>query len=438
MKYKIIVDKQSIVNPSDEKRTYEIDIEELRCKGSVADSIVFTREEAYVMRRLYLSEYHVLSVLPEPVKEPLSNVNIELFEGDNYIYLLDMVGNKFYAEYILNNEFNKTFATKVEMFATIETLADRINLELQKKVDGEDYTSAQILLMINDDKSEVRISADKLSLIGKILNFTTDEMSLISNNFSIDKDGNIEAKSGKIGGFNLGETEFSTAINGKYNFNEYDARNVIAMQKGIISKPSTVSNIYDINEDGNINLIDAQKIIRILNGLEENTKQVNGVFKINSKDAKNFLSIMNEGVLAVSLGTGGINTHLLSAKNIVCSTSSDDIAIALNGETGEISGKNFNNTSLEETKKNIKKFKNNMLETIKNAELYEYNYKTEKDEDKKHIGFVIGKNYKTPSEAVSNNGQAIDIYTMCSLLWKAVQELTEKVEKLEQEAKTDG
>ena len=431
MKYKIIVDKQSRVNPSNEKRTYEIDIEELRRKGNIADSFIVTREEAYVMRRLSLSEYHVLSTLPEPVKEPLENISIELFEGENYIYLIDMTGNRFYAEYTLNNDFNKTFATKVEMFATIETLADMINLELQKKVDGEDYTAAQILLLINEDESEAKIKADKISLIGKILNFTADAMSLTSDNFSIDEDGNIEAKSGKIGGFNLGEEEFSTNINGKYNFNEYDARNVIAMQKGIISKPFTVSDIYDINEDGNINLIDAQKIIRIISGLEENTKLVNGTFKINSKDAKNFLSIMNEGILAVSLGTGGINTHLLSAENIVCSTSSDDIAIALNGETGEISGKNFNNTSLEETKKNIKKFRTSMLETIKNAEIYEYNYKTEDDMHKRHIGFVIGEKYKTPFEAISDNGQAIDIYAMCSILWKAVQELTEKVERRE-------
>ncbi|WP_304970070.1 hypothetical protein [Romboutsia ilealis] len=33
MKYKIIVDKQPMTNPTNEKKIYEIDIEELRCKG---------------------------------------------------------------------------------------------------------------------------------------------------------------------------------------------------------------------------------------------------------------------------------------------------------------------------------------------------------------------------------------------------------------------
>ena len=90
MQYKIIVDKQPSTNPSDEKKEYIIDIEELRVKGDVYDSIVITKDEDYVMRRLSLSEYGVLSVLEEEIKEPLLDINIELFEGDNYIYLMDM------------------------------------------------------------------------------------------------------------------------------------------------------------------------------------------------------------------------------------------------------------------------------------------------------------------------------------------------------------
>lgn len=53
------------------------------------------------MRRLELTDFYVLKELETPIKEPLENINIELFEGDNYIYLIDMVGNKFYAEYLL-------------------------------------------------------------------------------------------------------------------------------------------------------------------------------------------------------------------------------------------------------------------------------------------------------------------------------------------------
>ncbi len=87
-------------------------------------------------------------------------------------------------------------------------------------------------------------------------------------------------------------------------------------------------------------------------------------------------------------------------------------------------------TSLKETKKNISK-QENVLNIIKKSEIYNYNLKIEKDTDKKHIGFVIGYGYETPKEVVEKDGKGIDLYSMCSILWKAVQELTEKIEKLE-------
>lgn len=261
MKYKIIVDKQSRVNSSNEKRTYEIDIEEIRRKGNVADSIVFTREEAYVMRRLSLSEYHVLTELTEPIKEPLDKVNIELFEGDNYIYVIDTVGNKFYAEYILNNEFNQTFATKVEMFATIETLADRINLELQKKVDGKDYTSAQILLMINGDISEAKIKADKIDINGTV---TANET------FKINLDGSVEATGGTIGGWIINEKGLGNGtvfINNDGSSTIYTVadliiiRNYIMQTEGFELSPKMIQH-YDLNGDG---VVDAKDYVRLQN-----------------------------------------------------------------------------------------------------------------------------------------------------------------------------
>lgn len=156
------------------------------------DSLVITKSEDYVIRRLSLSKYGVLSVLDKEIKEPLKDVNIELFDGDNYIYLVDMVGNRFYAEYLIKNDFNDVYATRnemrsainssaqgielsvnqklteysttEEMNALIQLLSQSILLEVAKKVDDEDYTAAQILLKINEDISEAKIKADKISL----------------------------------------------------------------------------------------------------------------------------------------------------------------------------------------------------------------------------------------------------------------------------------
>ena len=140
MKYKLIVDKQSRTNPSADKREYEIDIEELRVKGDVYDSLVITVEETYIMRRLSLSEYQVLSVLDEPVKEPLGDLNVQLFEGDNYIYLMDMTGNKFYAEYIIKNEFNELYVTNAQMNSAINQSARGIELAVNQKLTGYSTT----------------------------------------------------------------------------------------------------------------------------------------------------------------------------------------------------------------------------------------------------------------------------------------------------------
>lgn len=228
MEYKIIVDKQSRTNPSNEKREYKIDIEELRVKGDVYDSLIITKDEDYVMRRLSLSEYHVLKVLDEPIKEPLPNINIELFEGENYIYLLDMEGNKFYAEYLVKNEFNDTYVIKSELNSAIESTAKSIELsvnqklesystteemntlmqllsnsfsvELNKKVNGEDITGAYLMLLINGDTSEAKLNADKVQLTANdilniisnnILNLTARNIAIASNNFNVDNNGNV-------------------------------------------------------------------------------------------------------------------------------------------------------------------------------------------------------------------------------------------------------
>lgn len=88
-------------------------------------------------------------------------------------------------------------------------------------------------------------------------------------------------------------------------------------------------------------------------------------------------------------------------------------------------------TSLESIKKNIKKFENG-LDKVNNSEIYTYNLKSEQDTDKKHVGFIIGEKYKTPQEVIAKTGDGIDTYTMISILWKAVQELSNKITELEE------
>lgn len=90
--------------------------------------------------------------------------------------------------------------------------------------------------------------------------------------------------------------------------------------------------------------------------------------------------------------------------------------------------------SLEELKKNFEKF-NGGLELIKNADVYKYNYKAEEDNYKKHIGLVIGDNYKTPPEILNNENTGVDTYSMVSVCFNAIKELNSKIEQLENKIK---
>ena len=136
MQYKIIVDKQPSSNPSSEKKEYIVDIEELRVKDDVYDSLNIEMDKTYVTRRLKLSEYGVLSVLDEPVIQQLTDINIELFEGDNYIYLSDMQGNNIYAEYLVKNDFTDTYVTTNQMNSTIKQTAQIIEVSENQKLEG--------------------------------------------------------------------------------------------------------------------------------------------------------------------------------------------------------------------------------------------------------------------------------------------------------------
>ena len=169
---------------------------------------------------------------------------------------------------------NRTFATKIEMFATIETLANSINLELNKKVDGKDYTSAQILLMINDDISEAKIKADKININGLIT---------ANGTFKINLDGSIETIGGTIGGWTVNEEGLS---NGKVSINNDGStttytvadliviRGYLAGYTGFQLTPAMI-NHYDFNGDGKVDAsdyVELQNLIGIRMNLPEEAR----------------------------------------------------------------------------------------------------------------------------------------------------------------------
>lgn len=86
-------------------------------------------------------------------------------------------------------------------------------------------------------------------------------------------------------------------------------------------------------------------------------------------------------------------------------------------------------TSLSTSKKNFEKLEN-ALDIIKNVDIYKYHLKDQKKSEKKHIGFVIGDEFNYSEEITSQKNDGVDLYSMISVCFKAIQEQQEIIEKL--------
>lgn len=537
MQYKIIVDKQSRTNPSSEKKEYVIDIEELRVKGDVYDSLFITPDEDYVIRRLSLNEYNVLSVLPEPIKQPIPDINIELFEGDNYIYLVDMTGNKFYAEYLINNDFNNTFATRGEMNSAINQTAQSIELSVNQKFEGystteemnaainvkaneinssvnrklEDYstttemnssitqkaneitstvnnkfknysTTTQMNSAINQKANEITSEvsetyatkettnslSSRIKQTAKSIELTTTDKSTSAGiviRLKNEDGSQIDAKSANITmkglvSFTDLSSSGSTTINGsnittgtidasKVTVKNINASNITSgtitgrtISGGTITgtKITNGSN-FSVDASGNMTCKNAKVdggTIKLTGGtidnptfkIEDNNYEsiVSSSFmRINSK--KNDGCQINFGLTEIPVfSINGKNTYLYIYDNL------DELRLSFKNAylSGVWHAEDFLHDSLEEKKKNISIFKGEALNIIKRSDIYNYHFKTDKDNSKKHIGLIIGKNYNTPKEIISNTNDGIDLYSMTSLAWKAIQEQQKEIESLKE------
>lgn len=136
------------------------------------------------------------------------------------------------------------------------------------------------------------------------------------------------------------------------------------------------------------------------------------------------------------VGTGSIDVGLLTGSYLTSYTRMSKTGVST---VGSMYATSFNNTSLEETKENIEALIN-ALDIVNTGDIYTYNFKTLLEEgiEKKGIGLVIGQNYNTPAEVIAEGGEGVDVYSMVSVLWQAVKELSNKVNELERIVMNSG
>lgn len=359
----------------------------------VYDEFIYHDGEYKVIRRVGIDENGNKYALENEFIDNQGFIDLEV--RDTSTIRLKSFDNMIYkVTYLQNNQYTDVFATKVELSSSITQTAEEINLEVGKKV-GDD----EIISKINQSAEQVQINADKISLAGKEIDMTGDNITINSTNFEVDKDGNLTCSNASItDGIILLKSETANDI--KFKIQDKNNENCFWQQN------ARVINWYGLNGGH----------LRMTNVLQMPALTMTG-------SSGNVLAIDGNGNIQINNGTTDV-ISMNALGNIICVS--------------------LTQTSLEKNKKNFEKYYGALKEVL-NTDIYKYNLKEEKYTDKKHLGFVIGEKYNYSSEITSldENGNEIgvDNYSMTSLCLQAIKEqqeiienLQKRIEKLERES----
>lgn len=352
--------------------------------------------------------------------------NINLFTEDNNILNSESANMKigYYTDYTF-------YKTVMEQYAKIDLNNDNINIELAKKTNSKNIIATINMSTEKDDEgSLIQINSDKLNIKNKVFNLKSDDIQITSPNFSLTTEGKISSKSGEIGGFKLTDIAFSTHVKDSYTYTQTDAARVLEIANGSTATEAEKKK-YDVNEDGVIDRLDYTIILRKIYGYEA----TEGDFFIYSNDPRYMIKTSTNGTKTKPTKIG--LTMMSTTEYVGCRanfTNFDDSTSQTIIDGGQINCVALTQTSLEQHKKNIKKF-SNALEEIKRTDIYQYNLKSESDDKKKHLGFVIGKSFNYSHLITAENGEGneigVDNYSMISLCLQAIKEQQIIIEDLE-------
>lgn len=128
------------------------------------------------------------------------------------------------------------------------------------------------------------------------------------------------------------------------------------------------------------------------------------------------------------LFAGAAITSTTAAAYSIKGNSSTTRPFTYNPSTGNVSAVSFTATSAKDKKKYISKFKASALNLIMDTEIVRFKYKGVPKTAPWHVGFIADNT----NELLAPEHKVMD-YTNCiGILMKAVQELTDKVKKLEE------
>ena len=317
-----------------------------------------------------------IELLPTPQTIDYTYPSINLTNGDYTISLLGATQGYFFVRLMAQNICTTQFYTKAETNSIINQTELGIMLEVNEKV-GENEIIASINTAVENEQG--------------IINITGNQITIDSDNFTLDAEGNINARSGVFSGsinINADDGVDDSSIDSKveiYNSNTLSKTNIYP--DGIV-----------MEGDPNSQYQSKMTITR------------NGITCRKPDDT--------------------VYSYMMYGEIRLVDTLSSIMTINQTRITAEyVHSPEITQTSSIKVKKNIEKLKSG-LDIIKNIDIYKYHLVNQKEDEKKHIGFVIGDNYNYSKEITSNDNQSVDLYSFISLCCQAIKEQQEEIEEL--------
>lgn len=385
----------------------------------------YESQTCQVTKRCKYNADGTVSVLDAEIVTNYEYPSILLGEGNYTIQLLGYEYGYLFVRLMAKNIYTTQFYTKAETNSLIEQTSSSIDLSVNQKLTNYSTTNemnSAINVKANQITSQVSETYETKNNANTNYSNLTQRANSIESTVS-QKVGNNEVIS-KINQ----SAEAVTILANKLGLTANDILNLIANnQINLTSKNiSIASNHFSVDTNGNVVITDQTGTDGnfLIKTPSNNYYASSYPYGIKYKGPNGYVAI--EADFAYSGGT----IFLAPREN-----ESNNYTLI---QDGNVNALTITQRSKESQKKNIEIYKGKASDIVKKSEIYMYNFRSEEDTEKKHIGFVIGDNggnYRTPEEIISKDKDGIDNYAMTSVLWKAVQEQQEQIELLQKEIK---
>lgn len=298
---------------------------------------------------------------------------------------------------------------------------------------ADDVKGSQIISSINISPEDIKIKSNKIELTandilnllaGNTINIQSRNIKIASDNFNVDENGNLSANNATVNNIHINNGEIN--LDSEKNTATITLSSPDNDQKVYLS-PSGISilgnnlsgtpgNMIQINtyleNQPAITVLDAEMNQTTILGGNIETRYIRvGDEGVGEKN----VTINEEGYLGCDnlyVDVGGINCvgNIQAHNHIYCNNGVEPFSLA-------------------EKKRNIEKYNNKALDEVLNTDIYYYNYKEDAENIKRRVGAIIGEAYKCSKEIIGTEGKGIDLYSMISVAYKAIQEQQELIEK---------